>query len=116
MSSVVTRSRLRSGSFTAKLLTIASIVANTVTVTGWPVSTRIQDMTAAASIVDAIATAARRSRSSPGSSPVRVVRSSASLACHHTLIRKAYAEMLGMSRTCGQRVVSQRYDVRAARR
>jgi hypothetical protein len=80
MSSVVVRRRRRPGSFTARLLIIASTAAKITRDTGWPVSVRTQDITATASTIDAEPIAASRSRSSPGSIPVTAVRTSA----HHT--------------------------------
>lgn len=84
MSRVVTRRRPRSGSFTDRLLIIPSIAAKITTVTGCPMSARTPDMTTVASAIDAVATLASCNRPRPGSTPVNLVRSSASHAFHRT--------------------------------
>ncbi len=84
MSAVVTRSRRMSGSFTARLPIIDSTPAIRTAVTGSPVSARTPDITSTARIIDAAAMPPSRRRTRPGSTPVRVVRSSAHLARHTT--------------------------------
>lgn len=82
MSAVVASRRGADGSFTARLLIIASTAEIRTTVTGSPVTALTTDITATARPIDATATPARCSRTRPGSTPDATVRTSASLERH----------------------------------